>query len=137
MKKLVFIILACLLFNACGNNDEEYLKNIKSITFNSDEIYFANNVEDLAKNICMTWVYFSPVDKRDLKWSIEEVNKEEKSKLIKCEYRGNKIFFMTYYDDEGYSVNLSRSYTVSQMGWQNTINEIANTAYPNLRKYFE
>lgn len=140
MKKIILaliILLSCFSFTGCRSNNEEYIKNIKSISFNGSEIYFAENVEDLAKNICITWQYFSPVDKRDLKWSIEEENKKEKSKLVKCEYRGNRIFFMTYYNENSYMVDLDRSYTISQMGWQNTINEIARGSYPQLRQYFE
>ena len=139
MKKMIFVLIisiSCLIFNGCQNNDNEYIENIKNISFNGKEIYFAKNVEDLAKNIFITWQYFAPVDKRDLKWSIEKTDKKEKSKIVKCEYRGNRIFFMTYYEN-GCAVDLDRSYTVSQIGWQNSLNEIAMNSYPALRHYFE
>lgn len=138
MKKLMLFLalIISLIFGGCQNNDQEYIKNIKAISFGGEKIYFAENVEDLAKNICITWQFFSPVDKRDLKWSIEKTNKEEKTKIVKCEHRGNKIFFVTYYGDE-YRVDLVRSYTVSKMGWENSMIEIIRSAHPVLQQYFE
>lgn len=140
MRKIILVlsIFFTFLFSSCGGiSNEEYIENIKNFSFKGNEFYYATNIEELARNICITSQYFTPVDKRDLKWSIEETNKKEKTKIVKCEYRGNKIFFITYYNDEGFTVDLKRSYTVSQLGWQNSILEFSTLEHPNLEQYFK
>ena len=141
MKKLVLVLmvlLSCFTFTGCKNNDEEYINKIKSISFQGDKLLFAENVEDLAKNICILWQFGGPVNKKDLKWKIEKINKAEREKIVKCEYLGNNIYFLTYYDDKsGCGVNLSRSYTVSQMGWQSSMTEILRCDYQAIEHYFK